>query len=104
MTLDDIVQKRTKSSRSSICRYCNLELDLELPKDYFVASSSEEPEEEELVPEEDKELTRLLFISQHILACASLRNRKPMFRCWTCGRNEKDGEFRALEGICGAHG
>ena len=51
---DDIVQKRTKSSRSSICRYCNLELNLELPKNYFVARSSEEPGEEELVSEEDK--------------------------------------------------
>jgi hypothetical protein len=79
------------------CRYCNLELDLELPKDYFVARSSEEPEEEESVSEEDKELTRLLFTSQHILACGSLRNRRAMFRCWTWGQNEKDVEFRALE-------
>jgi hypothetical protein len=99
MTLEDIVQKRTNSSRSSICRYCNLELDLELPKEYFVARSSEEleeGEEEELVSEEDKELTRLLFTSQHILACASLRDRKAMFRCWACGRNEEDAEFRTL--------
>jgi hypothetical protein len=97
LTLDDIVQKGTKSSGSSTCRYCNLELDLELPKDYFVSRSSEDPEEEELVSEEDRGLTRLLFTSQHILASASLRNRKAMFRCLTCGRNKKDAEFRTLE-------
>jgi len=101
-TPQDTIVTTPGASQKTICKYCNLELDLELPHEYFVAKSGSD--EENSMSEDDKSQTRLLFFSQHIIACASLRNRKAMFRCWPCERSEEDAEFRTLENLVEHYG
>ena len=83
LNLHDIVNENFRSLSTILgsvtCRYCNLELDTSLWQKLF---SSEQHRNE--------------VASQHILACASLVDRRAMFRCYVCGLNGLDAEFKEV--------
>jgi len=83
LNLYDIVNENFRSLSTILgsvtCRYCNLELDTSLRQKLF---SSEQHRNE--------------VAGQHILACASLVDRRAMFRCNVCGLDGLDAEFKEV--------
>jgi len=86
LTIADILlpDQLHTTSTTPICKYCNLELDI-YPWD--VSSMAEHRQD----------CTEV--VSQHILMCASLVDRKAMFRCLGCERGvvRVDAEFRGAK-------
>jgi hypothetical protein len=80
LTLHDIVDQSdslvSTTATLLICRYCNLELDTSLWDGIF----SEE--------------AQTAIVRQHVQACASLFDRKAMFKCMACEKEDTDAEFR----------
>ena len=69
------------SSTPLICKHCNLELGNQEFRD--------------AVFEGQKKGT--MIAKQHMLACASIWDRKAMFKCLVCSTEDRDSEFRDIE-------
>jgi hypothetical protein len=81
LTIRDIMRESANPSNLLICKHCNLELG--------------DREFREAVLGGQKKGT--MIAKQHMLACASIWDRKAMFKCLICSSEDLDAEFRDIE-------
>lgn len=81
LTIRDILRESKDTNAPLLCRYCNLCLGDDGFRDAILQGQRK----------------GTALAKQHIMACASVYDRRAMFKCLLCSAEEMDSEFRDME-------